>query len=181
MMPQCLASNDFEPMWQTLLCCHRLKSGLPAAICARTGAVLGRASDQQEAALGDYFLAMGLAFQVIDDVINLQGFGKSLKTKAEDLIEGKITAPVIRTLMLLKGAPEKQAWLWAQYQLPKEQREIGAMVELIEGSGAFEVCIDEAHKMVDDAWVAVDAACPDSFAKVCLRAFGWFVCKVRDY
>ena len=26
-----------------------------------------------------------------------------------------------------------------------------------------------------------DAAVPDSFAKVCLRAFGWFVCKVRDY
>ena len=35
--------------------------------------------------------------------------------------------------------------------------------------------------MVDDAWKAVDRLVPDSFAKVCLRAFGWFVCKVRDY
>merc|ERR1719327_2045417 len=107
----CLNANDFEPMWQTLLCCHRLKSGLPASICARTGAVLGRATSEQEAALGDYFLAMGLAFQIIDDVINLQGFGKSLKTKAEDLIEGKITAPVIRCLMHLKERPERRAWL----------------------------------------------------------------------
>merc|ERR1712023_79741 len=104
----CLASNDFEPMWKTLLCCHWLKSGLPAAICASTGAVLGHATVAQEAALGDYFLSMGLAFQVIDDVINLKGFGKSLKTTAEDLVEGKITAPVIRCLMLLREQPERQ-------------------------------------------------------------------------
>ena len=147
----------------------------------RVVCVCGPPTVEQEAALGDYFLSMGLAFQVIDDVINLQGFGKSLKTKAEDLIEGKITAPVIRALMLLKGAPEKQAWLWAQYGLDQKERDIGGMVELIEASGAFGECIREAHALVDDAWVAVDREVPDSFAKVCLRAFGWFVCKVRDY
>jgi len=181
MMEGCLASNDFEPMWQTILCCHRLKSGLPASVCARTGAVLGHATPEQEAALGDYFLSMGLAFQIIDDVINLQGFGKSLKTKAEDLIEGKITAPVIRCLMHLREEPEKQKWLWGQYALDIEKRDIAGMVEMIEGSGAFTSCISEAHAMVDEAWKAVDRLVPDSFAKVCLRAFGWFVCKVRDY
>lgn len=181
MMEGCLAANDFTPMWDTLLCCHRLKSGLPASVCARTGAVLGHASVEQEAALGDYFLSMGLAFQIIDDVINLQGFGKSLKTKAEDLIEGKITAPVIRCLMLLHKQPERQRWLWAQYAVAQEKRDIGGMVDLIEGSGAFASCIEEAHGMVEKAWIAVDRTVPDSFAKVCLRAFGWFVCKVRDY
>ena len=82
---------------------------------------------------------MGLAFQVIDDVINLQGFGKSLKTKAEDLIEGKITAPVIRAFMLLADEPARQRWLWEQYQRPGEERDIAGMVELIESVGAFEV------------------------------------------
>ena len=180
-MEGCLATGDFSPMWATLLCCHRLKSGLPAAICARTGAVLGKATAAQEAALGEYFLNMGLAFQVIDDVINLKGFGKSLKTTAEDLVEGKITAPVIRSMMLLKDQPDKQRWLWGQYAVPMPERDIAGMVNLIEGSGAFDVCIAEAHAMVDDAWVAVDREVPDSFSKVCLRAFGWFVCKVRDY
>ena len=52
---------------------------------------------------------------------------------------------------------------------------------MIEGSGAFESCIAEAHGMVESAWREVDRTVPDSFAKVCLRAFGWFVCKVRDY
>ena len=181
MMESCLSTNDFSPMWETLLCCHRLKSGLPASICARTGAVLGHASVEQEAALGEYFLSMGLAFQIIDDVINLRGFGKSLKTTAEDLIEGKITAPVIRCLMHLRGEPERQRWLWRQYALGQAERDIRGMVEMIEGSGAFESCIAEAHGMVESAWREVDRTVPDSFAKVCLRAFGWFVCKVRDY
>ena len=181
MMESCLRTNDFDPMWKTLLCCHRLKSGLPASICARTGAVLGKATVEQEAALGDYFLSMGLAFQVIDDVINLQGFGKSLKTKAEDLIEGKITAPVIKCLVLMKDEPEKQQWLWKQYEVEQEKRDILGMVDMIEASGAFTECIKEAHGLVDEAWKAVDREVPDSFAKVCLRSFGWFVCKVRDY
>jgi geranylgeranyl pyrophosphate synthase len=181
MMEACLQANDFAPVWQTLLCCHRLKSGLPAAICARTGAVLGHATVEQEAALGNYFLSMGLAFQVIDDVINLQGFSKSLKTKAEDLIEGKITAPVVRCLMLLRDQPERQAWLWNQYAVDQADRDIGGMVKLIERSGAFDDCIREAHNLVDGAWKAVDSVVPDSFAKVCMRAFGWFVCRVRDY
>ena len=72
MVPACLESGDLAPVWEALLCCHRLKSGLPASVCARTGAVLGGATPAQEAALGDYFLALGLAFQLLDDVINLQ-------------------------------------------------------------------------------------------------------------
>ena len=112
-----------------------------------------------------------------------QGFGKSLKTKAEDLIEGKVTAPVIRALMALGGGGEeaKQRWLWGQYALPAAERDVLGMVSLIEATGAFEACIGVANSMVDEAWVKVEAALPSSFAKVCLRAFGWFVCKVRDY
>ena len=59
--------------------------------------------------------------------------------------------------------------------------DIGGMVKLIEQSGAFDDCIREAHHLVDGAWKAVDSVVPDSFAKVCMRAFGWFVCRVRDY
>lgn len=112
-----------------------------------------------------------------------QGFGKSLKTKAEDLIEGKVTAPVIRAMMALgeTGGTTSQRWLWGQYSLPSDQRDVAGMVELIEGTGAFETCIDEANAMVEHSWAKLDALVPASFAKVCLRAFGWFVCKVRDY
>ena len=72
-------------------------------------------------------------------------------------------------------------WLIGQYRVPAYERDIGAMVSLIESSGALQTCIDEAHELVEKAWVPVDETVPDSFAKVCLRAFGWFVCKVRDY
>ena len=60
-------------------------------------------------------------------------------------------------------------------------RRVRRQVSLIEASGAFGECIREAHGLVDEAWKAVDVAVPGSFPKVCLRASGWFVCKVRDY
>ena len=65
--------------------------------------------------------------------------------------------------------------------MEQEKRDILGMVDMIEASGAFTECIKEAHGLVDEAWKAVDREVPDSFAKVCLRSFGWFVCKVRDY
>ena len=55
------------------------------------------------------------------------------------------------------------------------------MFELIELTGSYMECILDAVWLVELAWKAVDREVPDSFAKVCLRAFGWFVCKVRDY
>ena len=68
-------------------------------------------------------------------------------------------------------------------------RELGLdanTIDLFQKFAQFEEFCKETPKtlrvnLVDDAWVAVDKTVPDSFAKVCLRAFGWFVCKVRDY
>ena len=39
----------------------------------------------------------------------------------------------------------------------------------------------KANAIVEDAWRELDLIIPDSYAKVALRAFGWYVCQVRDY
>lgn len=38
-----------------------------------------------------------------------------------------------------------------------------------------QVCMDEAMAIVEDAWATLDPIVPDSFSKIMLRAFGWFV------
>lgn len=63
-------------------------------------------------------------------MLNLRGFGHNLKTAAEDLHEGKITAPLVRCLMLSNGAAQR--YLWEQIQAPAESRDVSAMVEMIE-------------------------------------------------
>jgi octaprenyl-diphosphate synthase len=71
----------------------------------RIGAQLGNAPEEQERALSAYGLALGLAFQMKDDLLDFTASEASLgKPVGLDLREGKLTLPVI--YMLEAGDPE---------------------------------------------------------------------------
>lgn len=66
---------------------------------ARTGAVLANADDALRTALGHYGHHLGMAFQLVDDVLDYQGDATELgKNIGDDLAEGKATLPLIRTI-----------------------------------------------------------------------------------
>ena len=52
---------------------HRLKTGALMAASCEMGAILGQANDAQRAALKDYGFKLGLAFQIVDDVLDVTG------------------------------------------------------------------------------------------------------------
>lgn len=67
--------------------------------CARIGGVLGKADTAKEQALADYGLNVGLAFQLVDDVLDFSSTEKVLgKPVVSDLKEGKLTLPLIYAL-----------------------------------------------------------------------------------
>jgi octaprenyl-diphosphate synthase len=75
------------------------------AACMRIGAILGNASPEKEQALSAYGLALGLAFQMKDDLLDFTASEKKLgKPVGLDLREGKLTLPVI---YMLEGADAK--------------------------------------------------------------------------
>ena len=64
--------------------------------CARLGAVLGGLEGEEEEALADYGKYAGLAFQLVDDLLDFTGSAKQLgKPVLSDLKEGKVTLPLI--------------------------------------------------------------------------------------
>ena len=64
--------------------------------CARLGAVLGGLCDEQEEALADYGRYAGLAFQMVDDLLDFTASAEQLgKPVLSDLKEGKVTLPLI--------------------------------------------------------------------------------------
>jgi octaprenyl-diphosphate synthase len=66
------------------------------AACMRIGAILGNAPEEKEQALAAYGLALGLAFQMKDDLLDFTASEKALgKPVGLDLREGKLTLPVI--------------------------------------------------------------------------------------
>lgn len=67
--------------------------------CARLGAVLGNVDQGLEEALADYGRYAGLAFQLVDDLLDFTASSKQLgKPVLSDLKEGKLTLPLIFAL-----------------------------------------------------------------------------------
>ena len=74
--------------------------------CLRTGALLGGKSEEEESQLGSYGINLGLAFQLIDDVLDFTSSEEILgKPTGSDLREGKVTLPLI--YLLQKCTPEE--------------------------------------------------------------------------
>ncbi len=72
--------------------------------CARLGAVLGRQPKVVEEALAEYGRNAGLAFQLVDDLLDFTASPEQLgKPVLNDLKEGKVTLPLIFALQ--NGAP----------------------------------------------------------------------------
>lgn len=64
--------------------------------CCKSGASIGGANDIQREAMGNYGLNLGLAFQIIDDVLDYCGNEAIMgKPGGEDLRQGIVTLPVI--------------------------------------------------------------------------------------
>ena len=67
--------------------------------CARLGAVLGRLPTAEEQALADYGRHIGVAFQLVDDLLDFTASPTQLgKPVLSDLKEGKVTLPLIYAL-----------------------------------------------------------------------------------
>ncbi len=175
MMPEVVATGETEDLEERVLAVHRLKTAVPAASLARMGAVAGEGTEEQVEGVGLFFEAVGLAFQIIDDVLNLRGFEGDLKDKGEDLAQGKITLPVAKALGLMKDQAERQG-LWDGIAAkPSEAAVIGELIGRIEATGALDACVQEANELVEGAWQRLDPLVEDSMPKLMLRAFGWYV------
>lgn len=90
----------YELIYRKTACLFRVSMQL--------GCVLGGASPQVEESLGDYGRNLGLAFQIVDDVLDLTASEAVLgKPAASDLREGKATLAVVHALE--NGMPEERA------------------------------------------------------------------------
>lgn len=71
---------------------QRMKTGMLMSFACEAGAILGKASEQQRKALRNYAFDLGLAFQVTDDILDVEGDPKETgKQKGKDTKAGKST------------------------------------------------------------------------------------------
>src|SRR5438876_8828377 len=69
------------------------------SVCARLGAIAGHADAHTQERLGEYAWNLGMAFQLVDDVLDFTAREKTLgKPVGGDLREGKVTLPLVYAL-----------------------------------------------------------------------------------
>jgi octaprenyl-diphosphate synthase len=75
--------------------------------CARLGALMGGAGEKLETRLGEFAWNLGIAFQLVDDMLDFTSHEKVLgKPVGSDLREGKVTLPLIYALE--QASPEER-------------------------------------------------------------------------
>ena len=173
-MDEVVASGDGAYLEKRIKAIHTLKSAVPASFLAQVGGILGGGNDEQVNGLKFYFEALGLAFQIMDDVLNLKGFERGLKDTGEDLAEGKITYPVAKAMGTLEKADREKLWAIIA-EKTRDKTKLMQAISIIDSAKGFEASEEDARKIVDAAWNNLQPTLPDSFAKLMLRAFGEFV------
>jgi farnesyl diphosphate synthase len=86
-----IAENEtFEIAQVTRL--QRMKTGALIAVCCEAGAILGKASDSHRHALRAFAHDLGLAFQIVDDLLDIEGSEVEMgKRTGKDQAAGKAT------------------------------------------------------------------------------------------
>ncbi len=138
---------------------------------ARLGAVLGGAPAKQEAALADYGMHLGTAFQLVDDVLDYSGDAATIgKSLGDDLAEGKPTLPLIRAM---HAGTSAQADAVRRAIIDGGRDDFPAVIDAVRATGALEYAREAAAR---ESRVAQDAleALPDSAARQCLLELASF-------
>lgn len=137
------------------------KTAMLFEAASHSGAVLAEAMPEQEQALRYYGRYLGLAFQLIDDLLDYQGDADTMgKNVGDDLAEGKPTLPLIHAME--QGTPE-QAKLIRQVIRDGGLEQLDAVLEIVHATGALDYTRQRAEEMADKALEQLEALPPSAY------------------
>lgn len=126
-----------------------MKTAALFAAAAELGARLNQQSDAMQAALRDYGLKLGTAYQIYDDCLDLVGDEKTVgKTLRTDLARGKLTLPV---LYLLMNATDKQKQKLNGMLLKGEPMDTTILASIADYEGSVDRAVKFAQGLLTSA------------------------------
>jgi len=152
---QLTRAHDLNLDQHTYLEIIRAKTAELFAASAEAGAVSAGASEPRIAALREYGLNLGLAFQLADDALDYSGVAETLgKNAGDDFREGKATLPLL--LAIARSGPrEAEFWERAIGRLEQTEADFRRARELIVGAGALQATLDLAADYAETAKAAL--------------------------
>jgi octaprenyl-diphosphate synthase len=125
-----------------------MKTGALFAAATDLSAYLSQVPDDTRAAMNEFGMKLGTAYQIYDDCLDLVGteeqFGKTLRT---DLEKGKLTLPM---LYLLEDAGETQRQNLQKRIIQQEEVDLTVLVGIAEYEGAIKRALNCAAEFLKD-------------------------------
>jgi len=130
------------------------KTAMLFEAATEVGALLADASDKERVAMRDYGRHIGIAFQLIDDVMDYKSTAEEMgKNVGDDLAEGKPTLPLIQA-MKVASEPDKKLIRKAIREGGLEDLE--PIMNIVSRSGAITYTEEMAQQQADLAIKALD-------------------------
>ena len=168
---QLLNVHDPDTDEESYLRVIRFKTAKLFQAATQVGAILGGADGATEAALADYGMHLGTAFQLIDDVLDYSGdLGETGKNLGDDLAEGKPTLPLIH---VMRNGRADECELVRNAIEHGGKGDLEAVVAAIHRVGALEYAMQRARAEADVAIRRLDGV-PDSAARDSLLQLAHF-------
>ncbi|MGH7014183.1 MAG: polyprenyl synthetase family protein [Stellaceae bacterium] len=148
---QLVTSNDTDTTEAQYLEVINAKTAALFAAASRIGAVLGERKETEEKALEAYGRNLGIAFQLVDDMLDYAAQQAELgKTVGDDFRDGKITLPVV---LALKTADESEHEFWRRTLEAGEQRDgdLERAIALMQRHGTLAATLERARLYAETA------------------------------
>ena len=152
----------------------RGKTAALFSAATQVGGVIAAAPDAQVQALFDYGDALGIAFQIVDDLLDYQGDPNATgKNIGDDFRERKLTLPVIKAIT--KGdAAERAFWTRTIEKGKQEDGDLEHALSLLNAHGTLDETKAEALAWAEQAKTALNTL-PDHELTQMLRDLADFV------
>lgn len=144
----------------------RYKTAKMFEASAHAGAVLAKPGEALEQAFADYADHLGIAFQLIDDVLDYTGSAEEMgKNVGDDLAEGKPTLPLIYTI---ENGTESQKALIENAIKNGGLEHINEITAAVKDCGALDYTLTRAHQEADKAKTALAAVADSPYKEALL-------------
>ncbi len=176
---QLLCTGDIDLSEEKYIEVIKSKTAILMSAACEVGAILGLATSEQQQHLADFGMKLGIAFQLMDDILDYtateEEFGKSI---GHDLEEGKITMPLIHTIRHCNDS-ERQVIAAVVEKDEMSLDEFRQVSSLVQCYGGIDYTIAAANRFIDECRAHLTAFNQGPVSEALLRLADYVVTRSK--
>ena len=176
---QLAADNKLETTEADYMAVVNAKTAALFAAAAEVGPVVAGSDDTLRTAFRDYGLALGLAFQLVDEALDYGGDSGQLgKNVGDDFREGKITLPI---LVALKAATPEERAFWSRTLVEGRiaDGDLETALGILRRHGAIAATVTRARDFGAQAIAALDPLPDSAWKQALVDVVGFCIARVH--